>query len=199
MRAGKGWSPSIAHTWAPLGWPCLPTRCSITAPNLDLALSTALTFHGSDPLFQTCPSWSNLWVRSVYYQRNYTEAKEMRWHFYCDWGKEELSGLNLIPRSLLFYPKTASWKHLADASCFLLHFWPRQKFFKSFTVWWCSHNNYWQHHCLENMGWSSPTANFWALLQAQMADPWRLCDLRVSWQSLQDSIFWFQHEMFALS
>ena len=37
MRSGKGqihpfWSlRGIACTWAPLGWPCLPTRCSITA------------------------------------------------------------------------------------------------------------------------------------------------------------------------
>ena len=28
----------IACTWAPLGWPCLPTRCSITASGCDLAL-----------------------------------------------------------------------------------------------------------------------------------------------------------------
>ena len=45
MRSGKGWILSspllvtqyIAYTWAPLGWPCLPTRCSITASSCDLA------------------------------------------------------------------------------------------------------------------------------------------------------------------
>ena len=28
----------IACTWAPLGWPCLPTRCSITSSSQDWAL-----------------------------------------------------------------------------------------------------------------------------------------------------------------
>jgi len=28
---------NISCTWAPLGWPCLPTRCSITASSSDLA------------------------------------------------------------------------------------------------------------------------------------------------------------------
>lgn len=46
-EGGKGWilTPAllvtqvhcIACTWAPLGWPCLPTRCSITASSCDLA------------------------------------------------------------------------------------------------------------------------------------------------------------------
>ena len=45
MRSGKRWilAPplpvimGITCTWAPLGWPCLPIRCSITGSNHDLA------------------------------------------------------------------------------------------------------------------------------------------------------------------
>jgi len=42
---GRGWSRlhpfqslrHIARSWAPLGWPCLPTRCSITSSGCDSA------------------------------------------------------------------------------------------------------------------------------------------------------------------
>jgi len=32
-------SEGIAHTWALLGWPCLPTRCSISGSGCDLVFS----------------------------------------------------------------------------------------------------------------------------------------------------------------
>ena len=75
MRSGKGWIPApalliscIVFTWAPLGWPCLPTRCAITASGYDLAfpwhhgINLLLVYTDTNQL--TLEEWGKLRWRS---------------------------------------------------------------------------------------------------------------------------------------
>ena len=51
LGRGRSWLHTFwslrgtAYTWAPLGWPCLPTRCSITASSCDLAFPLQLAMN----------------------------------------------------------------------------------------------------------------------------------------------------------
>jgi len=85
-----------ACTWAPMGWPCLPTSCSITGSGHDLAF---LLHWGSKTK-----------VRGELVVWDKGSSRVQSWKTPCSWGKPKAK-LTKLKENKFTWMITASFKH----------------------------------------------------------------------------------------